>query len=645
MSQLEAQFQAKQNIRNLWFGQSGYYWIDNIKYINVLLPPNTSVEGTSRYDLQDVNGKYIVRELVDGAVKDGEVFVDYWFPKPGEVEASEKLGFTMLFEPWGWIIGTGEYIDYIADSVKKLEEENIRILNESIYSSVEGNSYPFIKTRENKYIAYVDQSKIGTIVKSVDKKTGEDLTEKYFKVKEGPVEYWYTKAGEPENEFFKKIGYVKYFEKMDWIIVYTQYEDEVLASMQSVKKVLLIISILSLLILSAFLFIFLTMIMKTLVRTTQKMNEIAEGSGDLTFRLQTNSNDEMGKMAKSFNLMMSRIQALIIKLKESADTGETVSLELSSNTEEIASASEEMAAGAQSIKLKSKMLAENAEKADNELSSITSSMKIVSEQSDTEAAAVEQSSAAIEEMIASIKNITRISQERTSQIRQLSVAARQGKQEMELTVSDIKEIAGSADSISEVLSVIDGISQQINLLSMNAAIEAAHAGDAGRGFAVVAEEIRKLADSTAENSNSIDQEIKQIINQIHEASSRSASTGESIDLIAEEAEQSSNAMEEIVMALDELSQGTNQITDALNSLVEASANVKESSKNVEASTEISKQTLIEITGLSEENDLGIIEISSGMDEISSAILHIRDLVLQNKEAMSDINDLIGNFKV
>ena len=645
MTRAEAQYQAKENIRGLWFGRSGYYWTDNTDYINVLLPPNTSVEGTSRKDLQDVNGKYLVRELVDGAVKNGETYVEYWFPKPGEEEASQKLGFTQLFEPWGWVIGTGEYIDNIDDTIQELENENIKILNDAIYGNIEGTAYPFIKTRENEYIAYIDQSKLGQKVKSTDKKTGEDLTMKYYKIKDGPVDYWYTKPDHPDNKFFKKTGYVKYFAERDWVIVYAQYEDDVLQSIKQVEITVLIVSILAIVFLSIILLLFLTLILKTLKNTAVRLDEMSMGSGDLTYRLEVKSKDETSRLAESFNRMMEKLQNIVIRLKESAEYGDNISIELAANTEEIASAAEQMAASGQSIQKKSAVLDDKTSEANQALISILEDMGKVSEQADTEAAAVEQSSAAIEQMIASIQNITRVSQNRAEQIRKLSGAARQGKNEMDQTVINIKDIAGSADSISEVLSVIDGISQQINLLSMNAAIEAAHAGEAGRGFAVVAEEIRKLAESTAENSAQIDESIKKIILQIQETSERSINTGNTISRIADETEESSNAMEEILSALAELSVGTKQITEALDNLSEASSGMKEYSKSVEASTTGSQKTLDEIASLSKDNNTGMVEISAGMDEVSSAISHIRELVTQNQDAMSKIADLIGNFKV
>lgn len=121
----EAQNRAKEIIRVLRYGQDdvGYFWIDNEDYVNILLPPAPDAEGNSREDLQDTTGAYIVQELVDGAVSNGETFLDYYFPKPGEEEASLKRGYTVHFEEWGWILGTGNYVDDIQAVVSGFNEE------------------------------------------------------------------------------------------------------------------------------------------------------------------------------------------------------------------------------------------------------------------------------------------------------------------------------------------------------------------------------------------------------------------------------------------------------------------------------------------------------------------------------------------
>jgi hypothetical protein len=99
LSREAAQRLAADSIREIRYGPDGYFWIDDSNYINIILPPNTAVEGTSRYDLLDVTGQYIVRDMVDGAMAEGSFSYEYYFPKPGEEESSPKMGFVQYSNP------------------------------------------------------------------------------------------------------------------------------------------------------------------------------------------------------------------------------------------------------------------------------------------------------------------------------------------------------------------------------------------------------------------------------------------------------------------------------------------------------------------------------------------------------------------
>ena len=128
----EAKSKAKELLRESRYGKDdvGYFWIDNKEYVNVLLPPALDAEGGSRKDLKDENDTYIVQELVDGAIKNGSTYLDYYFPKPGEDEASLKRGYTEYFEPWGWVIGTGNYVEDIEKVVGEVNKDLESQINE-----------------------------------------------------------------------------------------------------------------------------------------------------------------------------------------------------------------------------------------------------------------------------------------------------------------------------------------------------------------------------------------------------------------------------------------------------------------------------------------------------------------------------------
>jgi methyl-accepting chemotaxis protein len=110
LSDEEAKQAAKESLRNVRFGANDYYFILDTNHVYVLLPPRTEFEGQNKGDMKDANGKLLIQDLVKAANQGGG-FVDYWFPRAGQQKAEPKLGYAALFKPWGWVVGTGIYID------------------------------------------------------------------------------------------------------------------------------------------------------------------------------------------------------------------------------------------------------------------------------------------------------------------------------------------------------------------------------------------------------------------------------------------------------------------------------------------------------------------------------------------------------
>ncbi len=110
LSDEEAKQAAKESLRNVRFGANDYYFILDTNHVYVLLPPRAEFEGQNKGDMKDANGKLLIQDIVANAVKGGG-FVEYWFPRAGQQKAEPKLAYTTLFKPWGWVVGTGIYID------------------------------------------------------------------------------------------------------------------------------------------------------------------------------------------------------------------------------------------------------------------------------------------------------------------------------------------------------------------------------------------------------------------------------------------------------------------------------------------------------------------------------------------------------
>jgi hypothetical protein len=180
-----------------------------------------------------------------------------------------------------------------------------------------------------------------------------------------------------------------------------------------------------------------------------------------------------------------------------------------------------------------------------------------------QASAIEESSATIEEMVATISNTANVAQKKQGAIQELVNNVGQGRASMRDTIEAVGNISKGVSGVGSTIKVIGNIAANTNLLSMNAAIEAAHAGDAGVGFAVVADEIRRLSETTRENSRNIAAILTSIIQGIKETTTRSTATDALIGTMAEEINSFAHTMTELITSLGELSIGSREITTAL----------------------------------------------------------------------------------
>jgi methyl-accepting chemotaxis protein len=419
----------------------------------------------------------------------------------------------------------------------------------------------------------------------------------------------------------------------------------VLAPVYKMIKITIFISIGMLTAMALAAVFFSRSITKPIIKVTATLKDIAEGEGDLTRVIPENGRNEITELSHYFNQTLEKIRNLIVNIKKQTtilfDTGN----ELSCSMTETAAAVNEIATNIQNIKGRVINQSASVTETNATMEQMTVNIDKLNDHVEDQTDSVTKSSSAIEEMIANIQSVTNTLIKNTENVNDLSSASEVGRSGLHEVAADIKKIYRESEGLFEINTVMKNIASQTNLLSMNAAIEAAHAGEAGKGFAVVANEIRKLAESSGEQSKTIGivlQTIKNSIDKITRSTDNVLAEFEVIDkdvkTVAEQEEQIRNAMEEqghgskqILGAIGRLNEITQQVKGGSTEMLEGSREVIMESKNLEKVTQ-------EISG-------SMNEMASGTEQINVAVHHVNEISGKNRENINLLVKEVSRFKV
>ncbi len=292
-----------------------------------------------------------------------------------------------------------------------------------------------------------------------------------------------------------------------------------------------------------------------------------------------------------------------------------------------------------SIEEKADRLSRNLLDSSSAVEEITRTILELGRQIETQSSSVVQTSASITEMDASIRNVAGITQRKGEAAKALLGRTEAGKAQMAQMNSVIDLVHSNVDSVTEVISVIDSIASQTNLLSMNAAIEAAHAGNAGKGFAVVASEIRKLAESTARNSRLVAGTLKTIIDNIRTVRDFGLKNSETYERITSEAVLMSDAFREIYAATTELNEGSGEIVAATTLLNDITAAIKGGYNEIGTSSEQLRDALHGIVEASRHASDEIESISEVSQALNLVFLQLGEGLLRLETELHEVDGL------
>jgi len=382
-----------------------------------------------------------------------------------------------------------------------------------------------------------------------------------------------------------------------------------------------------------------------IVTMAAALKDIAQGDADLTKRLPETGGDETAEASRYFNQTMEEFRGMIVTIKGQAGTLSDIGSDLSSNMTETASAMNEISANIQSIKERILNQSASVTETNATMEQVTANINKLNGHVDRQSSAVAQSSSAIEEMLANIQSVTSTLIKNSGNMKELQESSETGRSSLQEVVTDIQEIARESEGLLEINSVMENIASQTNLLSMNAAIEAAHAGDAGRGFAVVADEIRKLAESSSEQSKTIGTVLKKIKDSIDKITISTDKVLTKFEAIEYGIKTVADQEENIRNAMEEQGHGSKQILDASGQVNEITSHVKDGAvQMLEGSKEVIKESK-SLGMATQEITNGINEMAAGANQVNMAVNNVNDLSNRNRENISALVESVSRFKV
>jgi methyl-accepting chemotaxis protein len=332
---------------------------------------------------------------------------------------------------------------------------------------------------------------------------------------------------------------------------------------------------------------------KMVNNVVEGLRDIAEGEGDLTRRLKITTKDELGDLARWFNIFIEKLQGIIKNIAGNAE-------QLSTSSKNLTTLSEEMAGSTKAVSSESETMASISQSVNTNIASIAAAMEQSSVNLSTVAAASEEMTATINAIANNTEQATQIATKAVDQVQNAT--------------NRVELLGQAAMDISKVTETITEISEQTNLLALNATIEAARAGEAGHGFAVVANEIKELAHQTAKATGEIKEKIESIqnttngtITEIENITGIINSVNDIVATIASAVEEQSSSTKEIAGNVNQASAGIQEVNAKV---AESTASFDEVARNLarmnNASTEMSQQSAqvndntLSLSGLAEQ---------------------------------------------
>ena len=412
---------------------------------------------------------------------------------------------------------------------------------------------------------------------------------------------------------------------------------------------------------------------RPILELRDQLNQLASGEADLSAQVNLRSDNEIGQVAAAFNRFVGNLRGIVGQVKEvsaallerSKGMADSAS-QVSTATNEIAATMQQVSNGAHNQATRTQETAQAMAQLQNAIQQIAAGAQEQARRMQETSEIIEQMHSALERVASLAHGVSEASTGDLAAARSAGEAARnavEGMGRIRTTVAEVaehvNELGRQSQQIGDIVQIISEIADQTNLLALNAAIEAARAGEHGRGFAVVADEVRKLAERSAQSTRQIEELIASIQGRVEAAvkamaagtaevesgSELVSSAGEALQQIVRGIEQTSQRSQEIAAAVQRVAKDGTEITSRVNDVASITQENTAATEEMSASSEQVAEAVQEIASVSEQTTAAVEEVSAATEQVSAAAEDMKRAVASLAEMAENLERLVGRFKM
>lgn len=462
-----------------------------------------------------------------------------------------------------------------------------------------GNSgYAFIANENMQYVSHPIEAVGGTVVKDISDKLAQS----------GNGHFDFEVNDELERVVFETNAFT------GWKIAGTINMNEIEEASEPLFDITMLLLIGSVLVGGALIFIIIRSITKPLKKLVASTAKIS--NGDLSERIEIHSKDELGQLSQSFNSMAVSLRDMIGSIQISVEHLASSSEELTASAAQTSKATEQITLSIEQFSGGNESQTENVVKSSEQMNRIDDGLQTIAKAS---AVAAESSIKSID----TAESGGKLVRKNAGQMKLINDTVKHAEQV-------IRGLEFKSKDINKIVATINGIADQTNLLSLNAAIESARAGESGRGFSVVAEEVRKLAARSSESSREIEKMIHEIIKEINGSLAMFESVNQEVNAGLDLSAQTEESFKEIQNATNEIAKEIKQMNQMVSHLSEGSNQVSASVKNIAQISKESAASIQDIAASAEEQLASMEEISASSTNLATMAEELRELTKKFK---------------